>query len=69
MTKNKEKTADRDELLNLLSEIYVFAAMKHKACDPWRKALDKWVDRVEALTGWDTFEEIKKLHDKLDENK
>jgi hypothetical protein len=46
---------DRDMLLN---EIYVFVAMKHRACDPWREALNSWQDRVESLTGWDAYEEI-----------
>lgn len=46
---------DRDMLLN---EIYVFVAMKHRACDPWREALDEWQSKVESLTGWNAYNEI-----------
>ena len=46
---------DRDMLLN---EMYVFVAMKHRACDPWRETLDKWQEKVETLTGWNAFGEI-----------
>jgi len=50
-----QDSIDRDILLN---EIYVFVAMKHRACDPWREALDEWQSKVERLTGWDTYTEI-----------
>jgi len=46
------------DLLALLNEAYVFIAMKHRACDPWRKALDDWQDRVEKQTGWRAFDQI-----------
>jgi hypothetical protein len=46
---------DRDMLLN---EMYVFVAMKHRACDPWRETLNEWQAKVESLTGWDAYTEI-----------
>lgn len=48
------------DLLALLNEAYVFIAMRHRACDPWRKALDDWQARVEEHTGWSAFDQIKK---------
>ena len=42
----------------LLLDPYVFFAMQHKACRPWRKTHDAWLDRVEALTGWEPFDQI-----------
>ena len=42
----------------LLLDPYVFFAMQHKACRPWRVAHDAWLDRVEALTGWEPFDQI-----------
>jgi hypothetical protein len=45
----------------LLNEIYVFIAMKHRACDPWRVALDEWQSKVESLTGWNAYDEIEKF--------
>lgn len=50
-----------DEMERLLEEIYVFIAMKHKACDPWRIALDEWQSKVEDLTGWDAYQTIEKF--------
>jgi hypothetical protein len=48
--------ADRD----LLREIYIFVAMKHRATDPWRKALNRWRAKVEQRHGWKPFEQIEK---------
>ena len=52
------------EALDLLKEAYVFIAMKHRACDPWRNALDDWQSRVEVFTDWKAFEEIKNFVNK-----
>jgi hypothetical protein len=55
MFEDIQDAIDRDTLLN---EMYVFVAMKHRACDPWRNALDEWQFKVEKLTGWNAYEEI-----------
>ena len=47
------------EELELLKEMYIFVAMRHKATDPWRNALDEWQKKVESLTGWNDYETIK----------
>ena len=49
-------------LLDLLNEAYVFIAMRHKACNPWRVALDDWQARVEKQTGWSSFDQIEKFN-------
>lgn len=52
----ERELADASELLK---EMYVFVAMRHKATQPWRNALDEWQKKVEALTGWSDYETIK----------
>ena len=54
------KAVGSDRLLALLNEAYIFIAMKHRACDPWRNALDNWQERVEKQTGWSAFDQIEK---------
>lgn len=56
MFEEMQDSVDRDMLLN---EIYVFVAMKHRPCDPWRESLDEWQSKVERLTGWNAYEEIR----------
>lgn len=49
-----------DTKTELLREIYIFIAMKHRACNPWRIALDEWQEKVEKECGFNAFEEIEK---------
>ena len=58
--KAQDKGVGCDALLALLNEAYIFIAMKHRACDPWRNALDEWQERVEKQTGWSAFDQIEK---------
>lgn len=46
---------DREQLLNYM---YVFAATGHKALQPWRVVLDRWMERVAELTGRDAWSAI-----------
>ena len=56
---------DNEELIRLLNEAYVFIAMKHRACDPWRESLDAWQGKVESITNWNAYEEIEKYNESL----
>lgn len=62
MNKIKKITEDSETLKDLLNEIYFFVAMKHRACDPWREALDSWQERVENVTKWKAFNQIEKFN-------
>lgn len=60
-TNSDAKAIDVQRLVLLLNEAYVFLGMPHKPLHPWRVALDEWQEKVEAETGWNHFDEVKKF--------